>query len=142
VRWWVSVCVSTRERHQFPSVLLQPLGHLSVFRIKHLRSRLSGKTANLCQTLQCVAITYEYVKYSRRRSFSGGCPYTVDYAKPLRDRDGSTRVVHDRHVEGLFSRERWLRALSDAGFEPRVVPFSQSELEPGRYKVFVAVRPA
>ena len=29
VRWWVSVCVSTRERNQFPSVLLQPLGNIS-----------------------------------------------------------------------------------------------------------------
>src|SRR5204862_2047996 len=44
-------------------------------------------------------------------------------------------------VEGLFSREQWLRALSDAGFELRVVPFNHSELEPGRYEVFVAVRP-
>ncbi len=46
--------------------------------------------------------------------------------------------VLDRHVEGLFSRERWLRARSDAGFEPRVVPFNHSELEPGRSGVFVA----
>ena len=30
MRWWVSMCVRTRERNQFPSVLLQPLGHLSV----------------------------------------------------------------------------------------------------------------
>jgi hypothetical protein len=30
VHWCVSVCVSTRERNQFPSVRLQPLGHLSV----------------------------------------------------------------------------------------------------------------
>ena len=30
VRWWDLMCVSTRERIQFPSVLLQPLGHLSV----------------------------------------------------------------------------------------------------------------
>jgi hypothetical protein len=29
VRWCVSVCVSTRDRNLFPSVLLQPLGHLS-----------------------------------------------------------------------------------------------------------------
>jgi len=55
---------------------------------------------------------------------------------------GSTRVVDGRHVEGLFSRERWLRALSDAGFEPRVVPFNHPELEPGCDGVFVAVRPA
>jgi hypothetical protein len=33
-------------------------------------------------------------------------------------------------------------ALSAAGFEPRVVPFNHSELEPGRYGVFVAVGPA
>jgi hypothetical protein len=42
----------------------------------------------------------------------------------------------------LFSRERWLRTLSDAGFEPRALPFNHSELEPGPYRVFVAVRPA
>ena len=30
VRWCVSVCVAERDRNQFPSVLLQPLGHLSV----------------------------------------------------------------------------------------------------------------
>ena len=36
--WWVSVGVSTRERNQFPSVRLQPLGHLSVFRINDLQA--------------------------------------------------------------------------------------------------------
>jgi hypothetical protein len=30
VRWWDLMCDSTRQRIQFPSVLLQPLGHLSV----------------------------------------------------------------------------------------------------------------
>ena len=35
VRWWDLVCVSTREGNQFPSVLLQPLRHLSVFRINN-----------------------------------------------------------------------------------------------------------
>jgi hypothetical protein len=28
--WWDLMCVSTRERIQFPSERLQPLGHLSV----------------------------------------------------------------------------------------------------------------
>jgi hypothetical protein len=54
------------------------------------------------------------------------------------DRRASCTTVTSR----LFSPERWLRALSDAGFEPRVVPFYHSELDPGRYEVFVAVRPA
>ena len=64
----------------------------------------------------------------------------VDYACLLRDGDGSVRSVHDRHVEGLFPRATWLRLLRDAGFDPTVVPFDHSELEPGQYEVFVARR--
>lgn len=67
--------------------------------------------------------------------------YVVEYAYLLRDGDGSVRVVHDRHTEGLFSRADWLRLLSEAGFEPSVVPFDHSELEPGTYEVFVARKP-
>jgi trans-aconitate methyltransferase len=66
----------------------------------------------------------------------------TDYAYLLRDRDGTVEVVHDRHVEGLFSRADWLSWLADAGFEPRVVPFDHSELEPGTYQGFAARRPA
>jgi SAM-dependent methyltransferase len=64
----------------------------------------------------------------------------VDYACLLRDGDGVVRTVHDRHVEGLFPRATWLRLLRDAGFDPSVVPFDHSELEPGQYEVFVARR--
>jgi SAM-dependent methyltransferase len=67
--------------------------------------------------------------------------YVVDYAYLLRTPDGETDVEHDRHVEGLFARGDWLRLLSEAGFEARVLPFDHSELEPGSYEVFVAKRP-
>jgi SAM-dependent methyltransferase len=67
--------------------------------------------------------------------------YTVDYAYLLRDADGSVRVEHDRHVEGLFPRATWLELLADAGFEARAVPVEHSELEPGSYELFVATRP-
>ena len=63
--------------------------------------------------------------------------YTVDYAYVLRERDGSVRVLHDRHIEGLFRRSDWLRLIAEAGFMPSVVPFDHSELEPGTYEVFV-----
>src|SRR2546427_2935180 len=43
--------------------------------------------------------------------------YTVDYAYLLREPDGSVRVEHDRHIEGLFSRDTWLRLLREAGFQ-------------------------
>lgn len=67
--------------------------------------------------------------------------YTVDYAFLLREADGSVRAVHDRHIEGLFSRADWLRWLTESGFvDIRTVPFDHSELEPGAHEVFVAVR--
>ena len=62
--------------------------------------------------------------------------YVVDYAYLLRDSDG-TRVEHDRHLEGLFSREHWLRSLAEAGFEPRAVPSDHSDLEQGECEIFV-----
>ena len=67
--------------------------------------------------------------------------YIVDYAYLLREPNGDVRVVHDRHVEGLFSRADWLRWLHEAGFEARGATVDHSELEPGSYEVFVARRP-
>jgi len=67
--------------------------------------------------------------------------YLTDYAYLLRMPDGTMRVEHDRHVEGLFARADWLRLLSAAGFEPRAVRFDHSELEPGSYEIFTAVKP-
>jgi hypothetical protein len=67
--------------------------------------------------------------------------YTVDFAYLLKDSAGSVRVEHDRHIEGLFSRATWLRLLHEAGFEARSVPFDHSELEPGSYELFVALKP-
>jgi hypothetical protein len=66
----------------------------------------------------------------------------VDYAYLLRSSDGSVRVVHDRHVEGLFPRALWLRLLEQAGFQPSVVSFDHSEIEPGTYELFIARKPA
>jgi SAM-dependent methyltransferase len=65
----------------------------------------------------------------------------VDYVLTVRDGDGQVRVEHDRHLEGLFSRDTWVTLLADAGFEPEVVPFDHSELEPGAYEVLLARRP-
>jgi SAM-dependent methyltransferase len=42
--------------------------------------------------------------------------YLVDFAILLRDLQGRTRVVHDRHVYGLFSRAEWRSLLREVGF--------------------------
>ena len=65
---------------------------------------------------------------------------TTDYTYVLREPDGSVAVIHDRHLEGIFPRDTWLRVLRQAGFEPRVIRFDHSELEPGTYELFVCVR--
>jgi len=54
--------------------------------------------------------------------------YVCEYAYLLRESDGSSRVEHDRHIEGLFARADWLRLLYEAGFEPSVLPSEHSEL--------------
>jgi trans-aconitate methyltransferase len=64
--------------------------------------------------------------------------YLVDYACLLREADGRVHVVHDRHVEGLFSRDAWLRLLAEAGFVAESVIFDHSEIDPGSYEVFLA----
>ena len=68
--------------------------------------------------------------------------YLVDYAYLLRDGDGSVRVEHDRHVEGLFPRASWLRLLREVGFRPKVIPIEHSEVEPGTLEGFAAAKPA
>jgi SAM-dependent methyltransferase len=67
--------------------------------------------------------------------------YLVDYAYLLREDDGSVRAVHDRHVEGLFSRGDWLRLLESVGFDASLVRYDHSELEPGSYELFLGKRP-
>jgi SAM-dependent methyltransferase len=66
--------------------------------------------------------------------------YQVDFVYLLRDADGSMRAEQDRHREGLFPRGDWLQWLTDAGFEPRVVPFEHSEFDPCTLEVFVGRR--
>ena len=71
----------------------------------------------------------------------GDTEYLADFAFLLRERDGSVRAVGDRHVEGLFARERWLALLADVGFEARAAPLALPGAEPGRHETFVGRRP-
>lgn len=69
--------------------------------------------------------------------------YTVDYAYILHEDGQASRVIHDRHTCGLFTRAAWLEHLTSAGFEQaRALPFHHSELAPGSLEVFVARRPS
>jgi SAM-dependent methyltransferase len=67
--------------------------------------------------------------------------FLTDYTFVLRDRRGTVRVEHDRHVCGLFARAQWLRWLSAAGFRARLLRLP-STLDPPTAGLFVAKRPA
>jgi SAM-dependent methyltransferase len=67
--------------------------------------------------------------------------YLAEYAYLLREANGSVRVVHDRHTEGLFPRDTWLRLLAETGYNAEPVPFEHSELQPGLHEFFAATRP-
>jgi len=41
--------------------------------------------------------------------------YVVDYAFLMRDATGDTRVVHDRHIEGVFPRASWIEWFAANG---------------------------
>jgi len=47
--------------------------------------------------------------------------YIIDYAYLLRESNGQTRVVHDRHICGLFPRTKWLNLLREVGFQPEII---------------------
>ena len=51
----------------------------------------------------------------------GDTSYFVDFAILIRDPEGQTRLVHDRHVYGLFPRATWRRLLREVEFELRSV---------------------
>jgi SAM-dependent methyltransferase len=63
------------------------------------------------------------------------CTYIVDYAYLLREADGTVQVVHDRHIEGLFSRTEWLRLLGETGFRTQVI------VDPYERELFLGLKP-
>ena len=66
--------------------------------------------------------------------------FEVDFAVVLREPDATTRVVHDHHTFGLFTRDVWLRLLSEAGLD--VVEVDVEHPYPGEFEVFAARRAA
>ena len=63
--------------------------------------------------------------------------YVVEFAFLLRDGD-SIRAVHDRHLQGLFSRADWIRLLEAAGFRTEELPCPADDPAAA---VFLARRP-
>jgi SAM-dependent methyltransferase len=61
--------------------------------------------------------------------------YRTDFAIVLRDNRGDTRVVHDRHLQGVFPRDEWMRLLRETGFLASIT------IDKWGRELFVAKRP-
>ncbi len=66
-----------------------------------------------------------------------GTTYISDMAYLIKNEIGQVNVEYDRHILGIFPRQTWLRLLRDTGFQPEIIPFEHSEIEPGTCEVFV-----
>jgi SAM-dependent methyltransferase len=64
--------------------------------------------------------------------------YVADYVYALRE-GTHTRVVHDRHIEGLFTRQAWLDTMVSVGFSPEAQQFAHSEID-RPLDIFVGLR--
>jgi SAM-dependent methyltransferase len=60
--------------------------------------------------------------------------YLVDFAILIRDAQGRTRVVHDRHTYGLFARARWRGLMREVGFVVKKLDGFERDLFAGRRK--------
>lgn len=67
--------------------------------------------------------------------------YVTDMAYLLRDKSGAVKVIHDRHVMGIFSKSVWMELIASAGFKACAVPFEHSSYGDGKHEVFVGLRP-
>ncbi|MBU1693842.1 MAG: class I SAM-dependent methyltransferase [Verrucomicrobia bacterium] len=67
--------------------------------------------------------------------------YSVELVFVLNPLRGRVRVVHDRHVLGLFGRKDWRRWIGEAGFRFKAAPFRHPDLPPGRHEVFLGLKP-
>jgi SAM-dependent methyltransferase len=66
---------------------------------------------------------------------------TTEFAFLLREPDGSVEAAHETHRTGLFSRDTWLRLLTDAGFVAEAVTEVTTDDRRPR-ELFVGHRPA
>jgi len=65
--------------------------------------------------------------------------YLVDYALLLREGE-KTIVEHERHVEGVFSKDTWKRLFSEVGYEARSAQRPRDD-EGNQDEIFLLLRP-
>ena len=72
---------------------------------------------------------------------AGSTSYLFAMVYLMRDGNGEVKCVFDKHECGLFSRDQWLRWLTETGFEASSISFDHSEIPPGDCEIFIGRKP-
>jgi trans-aconitate methyltransferase len=63
--------------------------------------------------------------------------YFADMVYLLRNSKGEINCVHDRHVLGLFGKDKWIDLITAVGFKAQAIPFVHSQVESETTFVFI-----
>lgn len=81
-----------------------------------------------------------YLEWTHAPEPPDGDTYLVDYAILVQEPGSPLRVVHDRHLLGLFPEATWRRLMTGAGLE--LVSYTAHDAYADEHAVFVARRPS
>jgi len=68
--------------------------------------------------------------------------YLSDMVYMVKDESGQMSCVYDRHILGLFSKDKWLGLIKSVGFEVKMVPFDSKQDACGGTYIFLGRKPA
>ncbi len=66
--------------------------------------------------------------------------YITDFAYLLHEENSEVRIEYDRHINGLFSKDKWLNIMYETGFKSKIIPIEHSEMEKGQYNAVLGVK--
>ena len=66
--------------------------------------------------------------------------FITDFAYLLHEEDGTVHIEYDRHIHGIFSKEKWLKIMTEVGFKAKIIPVEHSEIESGLYNAVLGVK--
>jgi len=66
--------------------------------------------------------------------------YITDFAHLLHGENGEVRIKYDRHINGIFSKDKWLDIVSELGFKSKIIPIEHSKMEKGQYNAILGVK--
>ena len=67
--------------------------------------------------------------------------YLSDMVYMVKDDGGQMSCVYDRHILGLFSKDKWLELIKSVGFGVEMVPFDSKQDASGGTYVFLGRKP-